>query len=435
MLVNTVAMADDFVSRGKPLLEVSPYLLGSNEKRTYLVLFQNDKELRATGGFLTAYSIAEVEKGKFNPVNSSDIYSLDAKYKPSIPAPSEIVKYIQGPYVLNKNYRLRDMNWSPDFKESIELFLKEADKVGIKNIDGVIAVDTQLLVNILDVLGEVGVPGFGNFSNKLEPKCNCPQVIYELESFADVEGPIVWDPLNPNKIIYAPANIDNRKKIIGPLMNSILANTLAQPKEKMPDLFNAVYKSVTEKHVLLYLHDDKSQAAAESFGIAGKINNYDGDYLHINDSNLGGRKSNLYVTQEIHHTVTVAKDGSVEDSVEITYKNPQDYDGWLNSVLPNWTRVYLPKGSEVKDVVGFEDRGPIYEDLGKTVVSGGFKLRPKGISKITITYKLPFKVQKDYKLLVQKQSGTDAPLYSLEVNGKPQEQNLTTDQEFNIRVR
>ncbi|MBI2103666.1 DUF4012 domain-containing protein [Candidatus Woesebacteria bacterium] len=433
--IKLVDEVDDFVKRGKPLLSVSPYLLGAEEKRQYLVLFQNDKELRPTGGFMTAYSIADVEKGKFQPVSSSDMYSLDAKYRPSLPASQPIIDYIKGPYAVNKNYRLRDMNWSPDFKESIELFLKEAEKVGIKNIDGVIGVDTYLLVNILEVLGPIGVPGYGNFSNNIEPKCNCPQVIYELESFADVEGPIVWDPLDPTRIIYAPANIDNRKKIIGPLMNSILANSLAQPKEKIPALFNAIFKSVTEKHVLLYIHDDTAQAAAESFGIAGRVSDFEGDYLHINDANLGGRKSNLYVTQEVRQEVKIGKDGTVEKTLEIIYKNPQDYDGWLNSVLPNWTRVYLPKGSEIIDASGFDAKAETYEEFGKTVVAGGFQLRPKGISTITISYKLPFKVQKEYQIMIQKQPGADAPLYSIEVNGKSEEAYLRADTTMSFKIK
>ncbi len=419
--------ADDFLKRAKPLLAVSPYLLGNDQKRTYLVLFQNDKELRPTGGFLTAYSIAEVEKGKFNPVNSSDIYSLDNKYRPSIPASKPILNYIKGPYQLNKNYRLRDMNWSPDFKESIELFLNESQKVGIDNIDGVIAVDTHLLVNILNVLGPIGVPGYGNFSTNIEPKCSCPQVIYELESFADVEGPVVWDPLDPTKIIYAPANYDNRKKIIGPLMNSILSNALAQQKEKIPSLFEAVYKSIIEKHVLLYIHNDKAQKAAEIFGIAGRLTDTTDDYLYINDANLGGRKSNLYLTEDVRQTIKINKDKSVEKTLEITYKNTQGYDGWLNSVLPNWTRIYIPRGSEIVDVSGLEDKDEPYEEFGKTVVAGGFQLRPLGLNKVSVTYKLPFKVGSDYKLLIQKQPGVGSPLYTLEINGKEEEFFLTAD--------
>ena len=424
------------VSNGKPLLEAAPHILGTKEPRTYLILFQNDKELRPTGGFLTAYAIAAVEKGKFDPVSSNDIYNIDINYTPNLKASDPIVKYLKGPYLISRNYRLRDLNWSPDFSESMELFLDEAKSVGINDVDGVIAVDTQLLVNLLDAIGPIGVPGFGDFSTEIIPECNCPQVIWELESFADVEGAIVWSQDEPGKIIFAPPNIDNRKKIIGPLMNSILANALGQPKDKLPALFEAAFKSLLEKHVLFYVHDDESQKALEDFGIAGIINrDFEGDYLHINDANLGGRKSNLYVTQEVEQVIDVAKDGTVEKTVTITYNNPEPFDGWLNSVLPNYVRIYVPKGSELIDFEGVEDKADPYEEFDKTVYAGFFELRPQGIAKVTVKYKLPFKVTEDeYKLLVQKQPGKDAPLYTITIGKKIEELFLRTDKEFNFKI-
>lgn len=428
-----------YISESKPLLENAQYLLGMESEdgtpsdRNYLVLFQNDKELRPTGGFLTAYSIMKVSNAKFEPVSSDDIYNLDAKYKPSFPAPEAIVDLIKGPYVLSQNIRLRDLNYSPDYKVAMDLFSTEATKVGMKGIDGIIAVDTSLLVNLLDVLGEIGVPGFGNFSTKIEPKCNCPQVIYELESFADIEGPVIWDPLT-GKIILSPKNMDNRKKIIGPLMNSILANAFAQPKDKIPKLLDAIFKSVVEKHVLFYLYDDTAQKAVEGFGIAGRIKDYQGDYLHVNDSNLGGRKSNLYVKQEVEQDISVNSEGLIEKTITLTYKNPEKHDGWLNSVLPNWVRIYVPEGSTLITTEGLEKTYETVTELNKTVFSGYFKLRPEGVSKVTFKYTLPFKNVGDYKLLIQKQPGTDAPLYTIRSSKMEEELLLKTDKEIRIKL-
>lgn len=421
--------ASSLVSDGKPLIKEAPYLLGIEGERTYLVLFQNDKELRPTGGFITAYSIMKVNKGKFDPVSSNDIYNLDNRYKPQVDAPDPIVNYLKGPYLSLQKYRLRDMNWSPDFKESMSLFTSEAAKVGIKDIDGVIAVDTQVVVSLLDVIGKIGVPGFGNFSTEIVKECNCPQVIHELESFADVEGPIVWDPAGTGKIIYKPPHADNRKAIVGPLMNSILANALGQPKDKLPGLVKAFYEALTQKHVLFYLFDQKAQQAVESFNLAGRVKDYQGDYFLINDANLGGRKSNLYVTQEVSQDVKLLKDGTAEKMVTITYNNPQSYDGWLNSVLPNWTRIYVPKGSKLISLDGFEDQGKTYEEFGKTVFSGGFKLRPQGVAKIVLKYKTP-PLGKNYKLLVQKQPGIPDPRYTISLGRQVQETLLKSDKEF-----
>ncbi|KKQ55753.1 MAG: hypothetical protein US75_C0014G0002 [Candidatus Woesebacteria bacterium GW2011_GWC1_38_13] len=193
--IELLETTNDLIVEGKPLLEKSDYFLGVESPRTYMVLFQNDKELRPTGGFITAYSIARVDKGRFEPIASDDIYNLD-----------------------------------------------EVQKTGIDKVDGIIAVDTQMLVYLLEVLGKVSVPGYGDFSTEIVPECKCPQVVYELESFADQEGAVVWSENEPGKIVFAPENYGARKKIIGPLMNSILSATLGQPDEKMPALFEAAIR-------------------------------------------------------------------------------------------------------------------------------------------------------------------------------------------------
>lgn len=435
---DNIKMAQDLVNEvstllvsGKPVIENAPYLLGMDSPRTYLLLFQNDKELRPTGGFMTGYAIMNVDKAKFNPVLSDDIYNLDAKYKPSIPAPDPLVKYIKGPYILSPNIRLRDMNWSPDFPTSMDMVTKAISEVGVKNIDGIIAVDTQVLDNLLNVIGPIGVPGFGNFSTAIDPQCNCSQVIHALEQYADVEGPIIWDPVT-GKIIKRPANSENRKKIIGPLMNSILANAMGQPKEKLAPLFTAAFNSVMEKDVLLYVFDPKVQKAIVDFGIGGAIKDYNGDYLHISDANLGGRKSNLYSTEDVTQDVKIAGDGSVTKTVTITYKNPEKQDGWLNSVLPTWVRVYVPKGSTLIASDGLSAKTDPYEDLGKTVFAGYFQLRPEGVAKVTFQYKLPFKVKGQYKLLIQKQPGAKDYLYTVNVGRNTQEFYLKADKEVTI---
>lgn len=436
MVIDLADQGADMVANSKPLLEAAPYMIGVDSPRTYLVIFQNDKELRPTGGFITGYSVMTVDKGKISNVTSNDIYNLDKVYTPTIKAPDPIIKYIKGPYAISTGLRLRDMNFNPDFKNSMQMFVTEAQKAGIPKIDGVIAVDTQVLVNILKVIGNVGVPGYGNFNTDIIPECNCPEVIHELESFADVEGAVVWDQNDPTKIIFAPANYYNRKAIVGPLMNSVLKNALGQPKDKLPALFQAAWDSLTQKHVLFYMLDNKSQSGVEAFNVAGRVEDVPSgsDYLFVDDANLGGRKSNLYVTNEVEQNINVAFDGTVTKTVTLTYKNSQGYDGWLNSVLPSWVRVYVPKGSQLISVDGLDDKQSPYEDLGKTVFAGLYSLRPQGISKITIKYKLPFKVKGDYNLFMQKQSGVDSIMETIRVNNQEQDVILKTDQEFKFKI-
>ncbi|HBL52234.1 MAG: hypothetical protein A3D24_02050 [Candidatus Blackburnbacteria bacterium RIFCSPHIGHO2_02_FULL_39_13] len=415
----------ELVTGGKPVLEKAPYLLGIDNERTYLLLFQNDKELRPTGGFMTAYAIVKVKNGKFEQVASNDIYNLDNKLKNKAPAPEAIKKYLP----LVNTWNMRDMNLSPDFKVSMDTFKESYDKTKSPQVDGIVALDTALAVEILRVMGGIGVPGFGNFYAEDNPRCNCPGVIYELESYADVAGPIVWDDIS-GKIVYKPPHSDNRKAILGPLMNSILANAMGQPKEKIPGLFQAGFNSLLEKHVLFYFGESDVQKAMESFNLAGRIKDYpEGDYLHINDTNFAGAKSNLYVQQEVALSVEPGKDGNT-NTLTIKYKNPQKADGWLNGVYRDWVRVYVPKGSTIIDSTGSEVAVTTSEDLGKTVFEGFFTLRPEGVEELKFKYKTPVTSKDGYKILVQKQSGTNANPYTVSVNGQKEDFNLKTDKEF-----
>ena len=407
---------------GKPLLERLPYLLGMDAERTYLVIFQNDKELRPTGGFMTGYSLMKVKSGKIQPVTSDDIYNLDKRYRAHITAPKPFLEHIKQPYGANPNWRLRDMNWSPDFKMAISSFLEEAKTAGLKEVDGVIAVDTNILVSLLEVTGRIGVPEQGNFSAEKDPRCDCPLVIYELESYADVEKPIVWDP-NTGKIVYGEI-VDNRKAILGPLVNSVIANSLAQPKEKVPVLAQVVLSNLMDKHVLLYMFDEDTQKAIETFNVGGRVKDTEGDYLQIVDANIGGRKANLYVQQEVVDKV-VKKGDKVVHELEITYKNPQKHDGWLNSVLPNSIRVYVPKGTKLISSSGAGDM-ETSEELGKTVFNGFFELRPEGVVKVMLEYEVS-KVGEPYTYLIQQQPGKPASRYTITVGKDSEEFELKND--------
>lgn len=421
--IELVDQVHEFVTGGKPVLEQMPYLLGVDGERTYLFLWQNDKELRPTGGFITAYSIIKVKNGKVDPSTSNDIYNLDNKLKNQESAPEPIKKYLK-----QDKWHLRDMNLSPDVKVSLDKIMENYAKTGSPKVDGVVVMDTKLAVDLLAVIGRIGVPGFGNFSAENDSRCNCPVVIYELESYADVAGPIVWDDIS-GQIVFKPPHADNRKAILGPLMNSILANSMGQPKEKIPQLFSAGFNAVREKHVMFYFGEGKVQEAMEAFNLAGRIKEYDGDYLHINDSNFAGAKSNLYVEQNVELSVETGKNGST-NTLTIKYKNPQKHDGWLNGPFRDWVRVYAPKGSELVDSTGSEVPFETSEDLGKTVFTGFFTLRPEGILELKLKYKMPVAQKNGYKILIQKQPGTDNNMYRVEVDGRAQEFGLKVDKEL-----
>ena len=421
----TLNQTTQLVGGSKPILENLSYFLGKDEPRTYLVLFQNDAELRPSGGFLTAYALLKVDNGQPTPLLSQDIYDLDSRLNKRIEAPRPIEDYLPKVYYWN----LRDMNLSPDFKISMETFYRYYQTIpGVRETDGILAVDTQFLADLLSVLGPIGVPGWGTFSNEADDRCfGCPQVIYELERLAD----------KPTSEFRT-----DRKAVIGPLMHSILLNSMGAPAEKMPGLFETLITSIEEKHILFYFPQEDKQKAVEGLNLAGRIKEVDEDYFHLNDTNFAGAKSNMFIDETVEQKITIDNDGTVTREVKVKYQNPAPPSDCnlesgglcLNGLYRNWFRFYVPKGSTLIEMKGSEVEPLVYEELGKTVFEGFFgdkyPLHPQGgVTLVTIKYKLPFKYKNQnlYRLLIQKQPGTKNHHYQISYEKETKEFDLSKD--------
>ncbi|MFH0863626.1 MAG: DUF4012 domain-containing protein [Candidatus Gottesmanbacteria bacterium] len=415
-----------FIS-AKPLLEVTPKLLGSDSPKRYFIIFQNDKELRPTGGFMTAYAIFNVDKGKMKVEVADDIYKLGSGYSSTIQPPKPFIDHL-------KVYKLyiRDTNFDPDFVTSMKQFETFYKSVGgnPEKLDGIIAVDTHVLVEAMKILG--AIPAYGtNFTAEPDKRCDgCPQVIYELEA------------ITGERVGYIR---ENRKDIIGVLMYQIMQKALGvSPGQYWGKLVQMGISEIQQKHILMYMHDLQAQKGIEAFNMGGRIRETTGDYLHVNNANLGGAKSNMFVTQTVKQEYQTQSDGSITATLTINYKNPAaespgcnlELGGiCLNGPMPNWLRVYVPKGSQLVEMKGSEDKPITSEASGKTVFEGFLTVKPLGTAQVMVKYKLPFKQDKNkpYNLLIQKQPGTDNNEYNIFVNGKQVDKfPLTTDKELKL---
>lgn len=427
MLRDLTDQGVELVDQARPLIKVMPSLLGESESKKFLVLFQNDKELRSTGGFITAYSIINIDKGKLSIERSEDIYELDNTISNKPKAPNAILKYLPNVSVLN----LRDSNLSPDFVISMKAFMDLYETASRSvPVDGIIAIDTNVLVSTIKILDDQVTASGITFTTKNDERCDCPQVIYELED--NISKPVQFIR-------------EDRKGLLGSLMDAIMVKALSSsPRLYWGPLFQTMLAQTSQKHIIFYLFDNEAQKGIEAMKAAGRIEEFEGDYLHINDTNFGGQKSNLFTKHSIESEYTIDKDGVIQKNIIITYKNDfppsncnlEAGELCLNAVLRNYLRIYVPKGSELVDSKGSQVKLTSYTDLGKTVFEGFLTVRPLGTSKFSITYKLPFKLSKGSPLpvLIQKQPGTEGHDMKVTVNGKMVEEfKLFSDKEMQIR--
>lgn len=441
-MISTVDDAANLFVNAQPLLKTLPSLLGQPDSKRYLVLFQNDKELRSTGGFLTAFAVFRLDQGKIVLERSDDIYTLDNSLTKSFPATREILTFHKGV----SNLHIRDSNLSPDFKESMEQFkAMYAYASGQEEIDGIFAVDTYVLVEALKILGPETIGG-RVYSAEIDERCDCPKAIYELEDYST-------RPVN-----YVRTD---RKSDIGILLSTIMKKALGvSPGQYWGPLFTMLIEQIQKKHILAHLYEDSAQEGVESFNMAGRVQTasetaslfkYDEgngwDYLMVINSNMAGAKANMFVSQAYTKDVKLNGDGTMTTTLTVDYDNP--YAGsdcnlergglCLNAPLRNWVRVYVPKGSTLVESKGTQNpksggagEMTTYEDLEKTVFEGFLVVNPKQSAKLVVTYTSPVaEADGKYRLLIQKQPGTENDEFTLKLNGSERAKFiLETDKEI-----
>ncbi len=426
VLKNFIIGASIAVKDGQDALKIAPQALGVPSEKSYFMLFQNDKEIRPTGGFLTAFATLTLKNGQVNATTSDDIYRLDEKLLnvcltkicPLTP-PGPIVKYL--PEVSGKArsaWSMRDSNISPDVPTSAKEFERMYQLLGEGlPFDGIIFIDTQVVEELIEVTGPIEVHGT-RYSAEQDPRCNCPNVIYELEAYAEI----------------AAKGEKDRKAVLGVLMQQILARTIGADVEKLPQVIETVARLANHKHVMFYMHDKSVQSALSKLNWTGEIKNYDGDYLHINDSNFAGGKTNIYVEQTVTQEINI-KNGKTTKKITIEYKNPQPFNSWLNTINRDYVRFYVPKGSKLITSKGSEEKVTTIEDLDKTVFEAFIQVRPQNSRKLEIEFELPYQPKDEYKLMIQKQPGAKDFNYKIKINGSQKADfKLEQDKELELDI-
>lgn len=393
-------------------------LLGENGPRVYLLLFQNNHELRPTGGFIGSYGILEVDHGRVRKFHIDGIFNPDGQLKEDIVPPGPIRKISAG-------WSLHDSNWWPDFPTSAEKAMLFYEKTGGPTVDGIMTMTPEVIERLLAVTGPISLPEYGVTIDKE----NFMETVQE-----EVEVKYDKEENHPKKIIadLAPLLLDRLFQEKNP--SQILAAA------------EALSRGLDERHILLYSRNKDAERLIDGVGWSGRLLSAPKDYLSVVHANLNGYKTDGVIDEEIEHRANVQADGSVIDTVRITRNHRgggTPYE-WWNKVNSDYLRVYVPEGSELLsakgqtyefppdpldyDTLGFsrdpdvelEERGTIIHqsgtrisrESGKTVFGNWVYVSPGESVTVEYVYRLPFSVSPgktdpdSYSALFQKQSGS-----------------------------
>jgi hypothetical protein len=384
----------------------------------YLILFQNNTEMRATGGFIGSYAILEMKNGAPEKYYfETDVHKLDDAFcaLESIAPPMGLEKIVD-------KWLMEDSNWSVDFPEAaqkVSWFYEHEKEVVSKNnptdeeiverlkqsgqFDGIVAINATVMADILNITGPIALADYNTTINS--------------DNFLDVTQFQVereyWK--NPvNRVINEP------KSILKDMLPKVISQISSE--KKYNQVIDLVKKELQEKQILFYFYDDNKEKIALENGWAGEIKQTDGDYLYVNNSNIGTNKSSLNVTEDIKINASIDGDGTVLDNLTITRTHTGNGE-WPDGENINYMRILVPYGSQLitakLDSVDCSKDVITTKEAGKYVFAINVDTKPRSSRILNITYRLPAKINKDnYSIYVQKQPGNLGDNLEVIVNGQ-----------------
>ncbi len=411
-----LASANQLFGQAANLIDLFHKFIGPG-KKTVLILFENNAEQRATGGFIGTYGFYKFNDGKIVSQKITSIYDLDGQIKDKIAPP--------GPYHdLTNKWGLRDSNWFADFRNSAAKASDFYEQVGQETPDAVLAITPDLFVDMLKITGPIYFPKYG--------------LALSSDNFRQEVQSATSDGYDKE--------INKPKQLLADFAPLFLQSIADLPEDKTPLLLATLLDNLRQKNILFFDRNSETEKGFEDYNWSGNLTATDYDYLDIVNSNLGGKKTDLDVDMTAQLKSEVTSGGDILNT--LTYTRTQK----INLARPDknivYTRFYVPEGAKLVAATGFNQK-PFYKadgsgyydyttdlknpykvdsdleaidktitvdpasstaigkESGKTFFGNWIETSPGQTTTIVIKYKLPFKLDsKKYSLLIQKQPGS-----------------------------
>ena len=281
------------------LVHIAPRLLGVGPAgpQTYLLMIQNEDELRPTGGYLSAVGSVVVKDGKLLSISIESSELVDDLTKPYPKPPWQLDDYMAAKILL-----LRDANWFTDFPTTVEWVEYLYSYSRAYSVDGVIAIDQHVVVELLKALGPVRVEGV-NF---------------------DITGDNVLAYMRAAKESRPPnvVGVWDRKQFISRLAKPLLEKVLNARGTTWSSLAPALMSLLDQRHILLQFDDPEMTALLARRAWAGAVRPAKGsDFLMVVDSNIGFNKSNALLNTSLTYAVNLTSPSEPTAQLTVHHTN------------------------------------------------------------------------------------------------------------------
>ncbi|MCL5970377.1 MAG: DUF4012 domain-containing protein [Patescibacteria group bacterium] len=340
------------------LIDAAPSIFGVNENKDYLILFQNNMELRPGGGFIGSYGLLSMGKGRVKNFVIHDVYDADGQLKGHIEPSFALRRYLPSAHLY-----LRDSNFDVDFIKSASSAANLLYKETGQRVDGVIGVDISFVKKLLKAIGPVFVPDYNETVNS--------DNLYLLTQSHSEKN-------------FFPGSTQ-KKDFLRSLFMAITLNFSSKKNIPYLSLVRLLSDSIAEKHLLFAFSDSEIQKVFTVNGMSSSL--WDprkddkktlNDFLGISEANIGVNKANYFVKREVSQNLQIDKNGSVSTFLSLKYQN--ESLAWPGGDYKAYVRVILPKSAKLLSIDFDGDEQNLIPAVTdpKVYEAKGFKA-PKGL--------------------------------------------------------
>ncbi|MEI6511329.1 MAG: DUF4012 domain-containing protein [Candidatus Uhrbacteria bacterium] len=394
-LPKLVASVDEFLS----FADMAGTILGGSGSKRYLVVFQNNTEIRATGGFMGSFAELQMDNGVMTKMDvpGGGTYDLQGSQKTNLIAPEPLA-------LLNARWEFQDANWFPDFPATARQIMQFYGDAGGGTVDGVIAVNATYIQDFLGLLGPIDMPEYGR-------TIDSGNFLLETQKIVEIE----YD------------RTENKPKaFIGDLAPKLIDRVMGGSSQDFFSVLDRVDAGLRSRDVQIYFTDGDLERKVRDLGWGGEMKQVAGDYLMLVDTNLGGGKTDGVISETAKVSVAIDENGGIIDTVTVTRTHngsvTDEFSG-VNNV--DYVRLYVPQGATLLSAGGFTIPDPslfaaapsdwqldddllysmdslsqdpvsktaVYQEFGKTVFGNWVQTKPGTASTFTFSYRLPFSLE------------------------------------------
>jgi len=298
-------------------------ILGFDKEKKYLLLFQNNGELRPTGGFIGSIGEITISKGKITDFHINDVYDVDGQLKAHVEPHYVIRRYLQ-PHLY-----LRDSNFAINFEDSASTSALIYNLALQKKVDGVVGISFEAVRQIIKALGPITL---ANYNITLDENNTFDFLQNEIEA---------------NNF----PGTSKKKELLQALFNN-LSLKLEQDKNSFYKIFYLFPELVSSKNILFAFNTSSIQKIFSVNGFSGSLfdprdktteNIY--DIFSTNEANIGANKANISVDRHIEYDVFLLKD-SITSKATLILTNAKN----SGPSYKTYVRFVVPLGSTLKTI-------------------------------------------------------------------------------------